>query len=325
MAKGTALLETYMAPLEPYLKMPDIIDICIQEPETVRLQTIHGNPPWIVKRDKKVTFKVLNLLAEQLATAMGQQFSEEHPILFTTLPKYGYRIVCMGGSVVESGFCLSIRASQASTFPLESYFDKRQSKAKALNKLAYLNSLTTDQEKVIYAVENGLSMAVVGGTGSGKTTLLNSIIPHIPQEKRIIAIEDSAELVIPHKNHVRLLKAKTGTDIGKTTYKAMINASLRLNPDIILMGELDIENTVPFLRISNTGHSGAMTTVHANSPIEAYDAMTMNAAMDGYPESAAMSYSKKAYDTMVFIERKYDDFNATFHRMKNNNAQSESL
>lgn len=314
---GTALLETYLAPLEPYLKMKDVIDICIQEEGIVRLQTIHGNPPWIVKRDKKITFRLLNQLTEQLATAKGQKFNEENPILFTTLPKYGFRIVCLSGVVVESGFCLSIRVAKAATYPLESYFDHEETGAAPKeDRIAELQKLKTDVERAVYAVENGLCFACVGGTGSGKTTLLNSVIPHIPAEKRIVAIEDSAELRVPHENFVRLLKAKTGTDVGKTTYKAMINAAMRLNPDIILMGELDIENTIPFLRIVNTGHSGAMTTLHANSPQDSYKAMALNAGLDGFDKEVAYEYAQEALDVISFIERRHDVFTAKLHCMK---------
>ena len=303
MAKGTALLERYLAPFEPYLKMPDIIDICIQEPEIVRLQTIHGNPPWIVKRDKNITFRNLNLLAEQLATAQGQKFSAENPILATTLPKYGHRILCASGSIVESGFCLSIRVGKAQRFPLESYFSLE------------------DTVLVKEAVSKGKSIAVVGGTCSGKTTLMNSMIAYIPKEKRIVAIEDSAEIQVDSSNimatnFVRFLKSKSGTDIGQTTYKDMINAALRINPDVILVGELDIENTMPFLRICNTGHSGTMTTLHADGPQEAIEAMALNAALCRFDQKAAHGYAAKALDYIAFIEREHDKFNATLHPMK---------
>jgi len=300
---GSKLLQTYLAPLEKYLKRDDIVDICINEPGIVRMQTIHGTPPWIVVRDKGLTLPKLNNLAEHLANARGQVFSEEHPILATTIPGYGFRIYCVGGSVAESGFVLSIRVAKAQKFPLESYFDEE------------------DCQLVKDAIAHGKSFAVVGGTCSGKTTLLNSMIDYIPKGHRIVAIEDSAEIAVDtsnvdQTNFVRLLKSKTGTDIGKTSYQDLINASMRINPDVILVGELDIENTMPFLRIINTGHSGAMTTLHADGPKEAIGAMAMNAALCKFDHDAAYKYAEKALDYIVFIERKFSKFKATLHRMK---------
>lgn len=303
MTSGSKLLATYLAPLEKYLKRDDIVDICINEPGIVRMQTIHGNPPWIVQTDKELTLARLNNLAEHLANAKGQVFSENHPILATTIPKYGYRVLCASGSIVESGFCLSIRVAKAQKFPLENYFNPEEC------------------DLIREAVREGKSFAIVGGTCSGKTTLLNSMIEYIPKEKRIVAIEDSAEIAVDSSNvkecnFVRFLKSKSGTDIGRTTYQDMINASLRINPDVILVGELDIENTMPFLRIINTGHSGAMTTLHADGPKEAIAAMAMNAALCGYDHDAAYRYAAKALDYVVFIKRQFNKFQATIHRMK---------
>jgi len=293
------LLRTYLAPLEPYLAKTDTyFDLCVQKEGQVCLKTIHGDPEWEIIKDPKVKISLLHDLGRTLASYKGQKFSDEYPILATTIPGYNFRILCMSGSVVGTGFCLSIRMGMASKYPLESYFEGE------------------DLQRIHELLETGKSMAVVGGTGSGKTTLINSMLDTIDLDKRVITIEDSAELAPPHENWVQMLKSKSGTDLGQVTYKDMINASLRLRPDIILVGELDIENTMPFLRIINTGHSGCMTTLHADGPDEAFEAMSMNAALCGYNMDAAYKYAKKALEYIVFIRREKSNFIATLHKVK---------
>jgi type IV secretion system protein VirB11 len=293
------LLHAYLAPLEKYLSQSDTyFDLCVQKEGQVCLKTISGNPEWEIINDPKVKISLLYDLGRTLAAFQGQKFSDEHPILATSIPGYNFRILSMAGSVVGSGFCLSIRMGMASKYPLESYFKNE------------------DLKRVHDILEKGQSMAVVGGTGSGKTTLINSMLDVIDQDKRVITIEDSAELAPPHENWVQMLKSKSGTDLGQVTYKDMINASLRLRPDIILVGELDIDNTMPFLRIINTGHSGCMTTLHADGPEEAFEAMAMNAALCGYNEATAFKYAKKALQYVVFIRREKSNFLATLHKVK---------
>ena len=300
---ASKLLQTYLAPLEKYLKRKDIIDICIQEPGIVRMQTLTGEPPWLTVKDANISFEKLLNLGEHLASYRGQEFSDEHPILGTTLPD-GKRIYCVRGPSVETGLALSIRVAQARLYPLENYFNEE------------------DIKLILEALEKGKSIVVVGGTGSGKTTLMNSIIQHIPPTHRIIAIEDSGEIYVDMseigKNFVRILVPKDDTGEGRLTYKKAIDSSLRMNPDKILVGELDYRNTKAFLRICNTGHSGSMTTLHADSPELAYDAMAMNGADRETSYSDVLLQARKAIDYIAMIKRDGDTFTAKLHPMKSN-------
>ena len=145
---------------------------------------------------------------------------------------------------------------------------------------------------------------VAGGTSSGKTTFLNSLIQAIPNETRLIVIEDTQELVVDQPNNVRILKSKTGTDVAGVTYPAIINACMRLRPDSLLLGEFDIENTLPFLRLLNTGHGGSMATIHANSASGALKALVKNATLSisGSPD-AVVGYARDAFDSVAFCTR----------------------
>jgi len=143
---------------------------------------------------------------------------------------------------------------------------------------------------------------VSGGTSSGKTTFFNSLITHIPQETRIIAIEDTQELRIDQPNVVRIIKSKTGTDIAKVTYEDIINSCMRMRPDRLLLGELDIGNTAPFLRLLNTGHGGSMSTLHADGPNQALEALELNARLAGL-EGPVDRFARSGIDIIVHIKR----------------------
>jgi type IV secretion system protein VirB11 len=96
-----------------------------------------------------------------------------------------------------------------------------------------------------------------------------------------------------------------GTDTAKTTYKDLINSAVRLRPDRIILGELDIDNTLPFLRTLNTGHGGSMATLHADSANKAIEALTLNISLAGYGGNEAMigRYVKNAIDLIVHLKR----------------------
>ena len=281
----SALLKQHLKPLEKYFKQKNIVEICINEPGRIWLETLDG---WQQKTDANLTLQALNNIISVLATVRGQEFNEKTPFLATALPEFGFRIQAVGEGLADSGITISIRIAQAQRFDLDNYMSKNDSK------------------KLKSAIKTGRTVLVAGGTSSGKTTFLNSAIRYIPSDTRLVVIEDTRELVVDQPNTIRWLKSKTGTDVAQVTYTDIINAAMRVRPDRILMGELDIQNTAPFLRLLNAGHAGSMATVHANGTREAIDALVMNAqlaGLQGGPELIT-KYAIKALDIVVYIERK---------------------
>ena len=281
----SALLKQHLKPLEKYFKVKDLVEICINAPGEVWLETFEG---WTVKTDKSLTARALNNLVSTLATHRGQRFDETTPFLATAIPEYGFRIQAVGDGLADSGITISIRVAQSQRFNIETYMSKK------------------DATELKNAIKGGRTVLVAGGTSSGKTTLLNSMIRYIPEEARLVVIEDTKELVVDQPNTVRWLKSKTGTDVSQVTYGDIINSAMRVRPDRILMGELDIQNTVPFLRLLNAGHAGSMATVHANGTKEAIDAIVMNAQLHGLGGGAGIitQYAQKSLDIVVYIERR---------------------
>lgn len=302
---GSALLNTQIKPLVKYFKTPGLVEICINRPGEIWLETYSG---WQRIEDPALTKVQLWRFAAALATNREQEFSETTPILATALPEYGYRVFVVAGQMVVGGFAMTIRIAQAQRFEVEGYFQE-PGEVQTSEPSPVLSVLEIDGAAGIkQAVKDGKNILVAGGTSSGKTTLFNSLIQYTPPETRIISIEDTQELRIDCQNRLQLIKSKTGTDIAKITYKDIINACMRMRPDRIYLGELDVDNTAPFGRLINTGHGGSMATVHASSAEGVMKALVQNALLDpgkaigGSPEYIE-KYFRQAIDIIVFIER----------------------
>ena len=303
---GTAVLEQALAPLEKYLKWPEAMDIQIQSEGKVFIRTVHGNPPWIIKKDSNITFRGLRRLAEQLAVASRQKFHDtEQAELATTIPIYGYRAHILGSGIVGCGFAISIRIASAQKFPLSSYFKAEDEK--------YIRDMI---------IKGGLIL-IVGGTGSGKTTLMNSMLDCFPQTHRLITIEDAKELEPTQENVVDIILSKSNTGSSPFTYVNAINASVRMNPDAILLGEITVENTPAFLNLSNTGHGSSIATIHCDeaSPEDAYNRMALNCIMSGIKGATfkeMYSLSKRSVDLIITIEKNLltGKFETNLHKTK---------
>jgi type IV secretion system protein VirB11 len=119
-------------------------------------------------------------------------------------------------------------------------------------------------------VRNRMTMLLCGATGSGKTTMGKTLISAIPESERLITIEDTLELVVPHENHVRLLYSKSGIGLGGVTAEGLLQASLRMRPDRILLGEMRDEAAWTYLNEVVSGHPGSISTIHGANPVQAF-------------------------------------------------------
>jgi type IV secretion system protein VirB11 len=125
------------------------------------------------------------------------------------------------------------------------------------------------------AVEARLNILISGATGSGKTTLSKGLIQLIPPNERLLTIEDTRELVVPHKNVVQMLYAKDGQGTANVTAKHLLESALRMRPDRILLQELRDGTAFFYLRNVNSGHPGSITTIHADSAELAFEQLTL--------------------------------------------------
>ena len=161
-----------------------------------------------------------------------------------------------------------------------------------------------------YHVPPYIHIFICGGTGSGKTTFLNALTAYIPKEERIITIEDAAELkVYGIENLVRLeVRNKSMEGSGEVTIRDLIKTALRMRPDRIIVGEVRGKEAFDMMQAMNTGHEGSITTLHANSSVDAINRLETMMLMNDMelPVNAIRNYIEKAIDIVIQIDRMSD-------------------
>lgn len=299
------VLQQDLKPFEKYFKTKGLIELCINQPGEAWLETYEG---WKFVKDPALSLKALSTMISNIATHKGQDFGRTVPMLSTQIPGYGYRLQALGPGITEHHIALSIRVGATRTFPIESYFGLYEKEQESEESRLIDQDLLMSNDALFlqHIMKVGRNVLVSGGTGTGKTSGLNSLLNYVPKDERIVAIEDTQELLIPQPNNVRLIKSKTSTGIAKITYEDLINCTMRLRPDRIFMGEIDIDNAFPFLKLINTGHDGCVSTIHANNPDMALEALNTNIKMAGYgggDVDTVKDYIGKTIDVVVQIDR----------------------
>ena len=210
---------------------------------------------------------VLDLI-NQIITPLGRSVDSDHPTVDARLPD-GSRVNAVIPPVAIDGPGLTIRK-----------FAKEKLK---IQDLVGIGSVTEAMAKLLEAcVVARLNVLISGGTGSGKTTLLNVLSSFVPENERIVTIEDSAELQL-HQDHVFRLEIKPPSQDGKgeVTIRDLVRNALRMRPDRIIVGEVRGGEAIDMLQAMNTGHDGSLTTLHANSPRDAISRLETLVLMAG--------------------------------------------
>jgi pilus assembly protein CpaF len=178
------------------------------------------------------------------------------------------------------------------------------------DELVALGTLTAAQRDALEAAVAGRrSLLVSGGTGSGKTTLLNALSSFLAPEERVVTIEDAAELRLQQPHVVRLESRPAGVEgRGEVTIRDLLRNALRMRPDRVVIGEVRGPEALDLLTALNTGHAGALSTVHANSPADALSRLETLALMAGIglPHAAVAAQVRRGIELVVHIERRAD-------------------
>ena len=179
-----------------------------------------------------------------------------------------------------------------------------------LEDLINFNTMTSEVGELIKAVVKArLNIIISGGTGSGKTTLLNVLSRFIPEDERIVTIEDSAELQLKQRHVVRLETRPPNIEgRGEITQRDLVKNSLRMRPDRIILGEVRAAEVVDMLQAMNTGHDGSLTTIHANTPRDALLRMETLVALSGLniPNEVVRKYISSAIHIIIQSSRLVD-------------------
>ena len=156
------------------------------------------------------------------------------------------------------------------------------------------------------AVCERATVLISGGTSSGKTTFLNALLREVPAAERIVLVEDTPEIRLSHANSLGLVAVKGEMGEARLSTDDLLQASLRMRPDRIVLGELRGSEAVSFLRAINTGHPGSFSTIHANSPAGALEQLALMVMQSGLGLSRAetIDYAKSVIDVVVQLERR---------------------
>lgn len=256
-----------LGPLEPLLKDPTISDILVNTYKQVYIER-HGK-----LTETGIRFQSdrhLMHIIEKIVSSVGRRIDESVPLVDARLPD-GSRVNAIIPPLAVDGPSLSIRR-----------FGR-----KVLSNQDLLANNTITQPVITFlsaCVEARLNIVISGGTGSGKTTFLNCLSRFIPEHERVVTIEDTAELQIQLDDVVRMETRPPNIEgKGAITQRQLLMTALRLRPDRILLGEVRGGEALDMLQAMGTGVEGSMTTVHANSPADAFsrlETMVMMAKLD---------------------------------------------
>mgnify|MGYP000701725955 CR=1 FL=1 len=281
-----------LGPLETLLADPTISDILVNSYDRVYVER-HGK-----LQEVEVKFHsnahLLNII-DRIVSSVGRRIDESSPMVDARLLD-GSRVNAIIPPLALDGPSLSIRRFSVDKLKAE--------------QLIALNSITKDMITVLEgAVKGKLNVLVSGGTGSGKTTLLNLLSGYIPEDERIVTIEDSAELQLQQRHTVRLETRPANIEgRGEISQRDLVKNCLRMRPDRIVIGEVRGGEALDMLSAMNTGHEGSLTTLHANSPRDALGRLEYMVCMAGFdvPVSNIRTQIASAIDIVVQLERQED-------------------
>jgi pilus assembly protein CpaF len=281
-----------LGPLEPLLADPTISDILVNGFDTI----------YIERRGKlEITnarftdhAHLLNTI-DRIVSAVGRRIDESSPMVDARLAD-GSRVNAIIPPLAIDGASLSIRRFGVDLLSMENLIE--------------LQTVTEDVAKVLQAIVKArLNVVVSGGTGSGKTTMLNILSGYIPEDERIVTIEDSAELQLRQPHVVRLETRPPNIESkGEVTSRDLVKNSLRMRPERVIVGEVRGGEALDMLQAMNTGHDGSLTTVHANSARDALGRIENMVSMTGisFPINALRSQISSAIDIVLQVGRLED-------------------
>ncbi|MDH7488075.1 MAG: CpaF family protein [Anaerolineae bacterium] len=279
-------------PIEPFLADPSINEIMVNGPNAVYIERRGRIEKTAVRfQDDEHLLRII----DRIVAPLGRRVDEASPYVDARLPD-GSRVNAIIPPLALNGPVLTIRK-----------FAKIPITAENLVEYGTLTQEALDFLKA--CVLGRLNILISGGTGSGKTTTLNVLSAYIPNDERIITIENAAELQL-RQEHVVTLESRPPNIEGKgeVTIRDLVINSLRMRPDRIIVGEVRGAEALDMLQAMNTGHDGSMTTLHANSPRDALsrlETMVLMAGMD-LPHRAIREQIASAIDLIVHQERMRD-------------------
>jgi pilus assembly protein CpaF len=281
-----------LGPLEELLADPAVEEVMVNGPDRVYVERRGVLEPTDVRFEDEDD---LRNAIERILAPLGRRVDELSPMVDARLTD-GSRVNVVIPPLAIDGPALSIRRFGA---------DRPDP-----DRLVAMGTIDPDQRRLLEeAVASRRSVLVSGGTGSGKTTLLNALSSFISPGERVVTIEDAAELRLQQPHVVRLESRPAGVEgRGEVTIRDLLRNALRMRPDRIVIGEVRGIEALDLLTALNTGHDGALSTVHANSPGDALRRLETLALMAGVglPHAAVTEQVQRGIDLVVHLQRRSD-------------------
>lgn len=295
----------YLKPYAAALADKNVIEISVNRPGGFFVEKA-GQADMEYRPNAAVTKESIETFAQYIAAKNNQYVNTAKPLFSGTLPTHERIQIVLSPSAAEGG-AISIRKQYVQNISLDEYAKlgafNNVKPASAQNTLAAQLSRLLDAKNYVafikQAIKSKISLLISGGTNTGKTTFLNACLREIPAGERIITIEDTRELNPPQTNVLKLLASKGDQGTADVTIGDLLEASLRLRPDRILIGELRGSEAFAFLRAINTGHPGSMTTVHANDTAGAYQQLELMALQSAAGKSLSREFLEKYIKTVM--------------------------
>jgi pilus assembly protein CpaF len=281
-----------LGPLEPLLKDPSISDILVNRFDKVYIE--RGGklePTGLSFKDNGHLMQII----DRIVSRVGRRIDESSPMVDARLAD-GSRVNAIIPPLAIDGACLSIRRFGRDPITARQMIENK--------------SLTEPMLELLSAMVKGrLNLLISGGTGAGKTTVLNVLSGYIPNNERVVTIEDAAELQMKQEHVVRLETRPPNIEgKGAIRQRQLVINSLRMRPDRIVVGEVRGEEAFDMLQAMNTGHEGSLTTVHANSHRDALARIENMVSMANLniPERAVRHQISSAVHAVVQVARLSD-------------------
>lgn len=288
-----------LGPLEPLLQDESITEIMVNGPKQVYIE--RGGKIYLTNVVFRDDNHVMHII-DKIVSPLGRRVDESSPYVDARLHD-GSRVNAIIPPLSLVGPTITIRKFATNPY--------------VMNDLMRFGTLSPQMAKLLdAAVKARLNIIISGGTGSGKTTLLNVLANYIPENERIITVEDAAELKLGQE-HVVSLESRPVNIEGKgaVTIRDLVRNCLRMRPDRIVVGEVRGGEALDMLQAMNTGHDGSLTTGHSNSPrdmLARLETMVMMAGMD-LPLKAIRQQISSALDLIVHVSRLRDGSRAVTH------------
>jgi pilus assembly protein CpaF len=279
-------------PIEPLLRDDTVTEVMVNGYDRVYVER-HGKLERTAVRfvDESHLLRIIDKIVSQV----GRRVDESSPMVDARLPD-GSRVNAIIPPLSLKGPTLTVRK-----FARDPY---------TVNDLISFGSLTAKSAQFLAACVKGkLNVLISGGTGTGKTTTLNVLSAFVPNDERIVTIEDAAELQL-QQDHVITLESRPPNieGQGEVRIRELVRNALRMRPDRIIVGEVRGPETLDMLQAMNTGHEGSLTTIHANSPRDALsrlETLVLTAGVD-LPLRAIREQISSAFDVLIQIQRLVD-------------------